>query len=161
MPAPWENQFEQRETAYSGELHFVLSTISAALGDTMTVEDDESGGAAATSGRQWTFLSNHGHVLVCLARDPEARLRDVAQAVGITERAVQKIVADLEAAGVLVRERTGRRNRYQLDYERPLRHPLESHRTVGSLLGMVLSSEQLARAAAPSAAPRPSVVAAK
>lgn len=93
---------------------------------------DPTGGS-----RQWTFLSNHGHVLVCLAQAPEARLRDVAQAVGITERAVQKIVADLEAAGVLTRERLGRRNRYRLDFGRPLRHPLEAHRTIGALLAMV------------------------
>jgi predicted transcriptional regulator len=101
------------------------------------VSNDETKGATAGT-RHWTFLSNHGHVLVCLARDPEARLRDVAQAVGITERAVQKIVADLEAAGVLARERNGRRNRYHLDVGRPLRHPLESHRTIGALVGMVL-----------------------
>ncbi len=115
----------------------------------MTPDDEDDVVAGAGTGRQWTFLSNHGHVLICLARDPEARLRDVAQAVGITERAVQKIVADLEAAAVLTRERTGRRNRYQLDAERPLRHPLESHRTVGALLGMVLSAEHVARLSAP------------
>ncbi len=63
--------------------------------------------------RQWTFLSNHGHVLVCLARDPDSRLRDVASRVGITERAVQKILGDLEAAGIVRRERHGRRNRYR------------------------------------------------
>lgn len=95
--------------------------------------------------RHWTFLSNHGHVLVCLARDPEARLRDVAQSVGITERAVQKIVSDLEDAGVVQRVRDGRRNRYRLFLERPLRHPLEAHRNVGSLLGMVLSSTTVRR----------------
>jgi DNA-binding IclR family transcriptional regulator len=113
----------------------------------MTSDDEDDGVAAAPSGRHWTFLSNHGHVLICLARDPEARLRDVAQAVGITERAVQKIVADLEEARVLTRERTGRRNRYRLDPQRPLRHALEAHRTVGALLGMVLSTEHLARVA--------------
>ena len=111
------------------------------------VSNDEAKGATAGT-RQWTFLSNHGHVLVCLARDPEARLRDVAQAVGITERAVQKIVADLEAVGVLSRERTGRRNRYHLDAARPLRHPLESHRTIGALLSMVLTSDQVERLSA-------------
>ena len=119
----------------------------------MASEDEDEVVSVAASTRQWTFLSNHGHVLICLARDPEARLRDVAQAVGITERAVQKIVADLEAAGVLTRERMGRRNRYQLAAERPLRHPLESHRTVGALLGMVLSPEHLARLMPPPAAP--------
>lgn len=95
--------------------------------------------------RHWTFLSNHGHVLVCLARDPEARLRDVAQSVGITERAVQKIVSDLEAGGVVERVRDGRRNRYRLFVDRPLRHPLEAHRTVGSLLGMVLTATAVRR----------------
>jgi DNA-binding Lrp family transcriptional regulator len=95
--------------------------------------------------RHWTFLSNHGHVLVCLARDPETRLRDVATSVGITERAVQKIVDDLEEAGIVTRERSGRRNRYRLNVDVPLRHPLESHRSVGSLLGMVLDRSAIKR----------------
>ena len=89
-------------------------------------------------GHGWTFLSNHGHVLICLAEDPRTRLRDVAAAVGLTERAVQKIVADLESAGILTRTREGRRNRYHLNIDRPLRHPLEAHCTVGSLIDMVL-----------------------
>jgi hypothetical protein len=97
--------------------------------------------------RQWTFLSNHAHVLVCLAQDPNARLRDVAAQVGITERAVQKIVGDLEQAEVLLRERSGRRNHYRLNLQMPLRHPLEAHRTIGSLLGMVLDKTTLRRAA--------------
>jgi hypothetical protein len=92
----------------------------------------------APSTRHWTFLSNHAHVLVCLALDRNARLRDVATSVGITERAVQKIVSDLEAAGVLVRERLGRRNSYRLNVAAPLRHPLEAHRTVGTLLSMLV-----------------------
>ena len=87
----------------------------------------------ASPARHWTFLSNHAHVLVCLAQDPDARLRDVALSVGITERAVQKIVSDLEQAGVIVRERAGRRNSYRLNLEVPLRHALESHKTVGIL----------------------------
>lgn len=91
----------------------------------------------STAGRHWTFLSNHGHVLICLALDPGSRLRDVATQVGITERAVQKIVGDLEEAGVLVRQRTGRRNSYHLNVNAPLRHALEAHRTVGALLGLV------------------------
>ncbi len=96
----------------------------------------QSEGAAVIPAR-WTFLSNHAHVLVSLARQPGARLRDIATEVGITERAVQKIVADLEAAGVLVRQREGRRNRYLLRADVPLRHPLERHRTVGDLLRAV------------------------
>lgn len=95
--------------------------------------------------RNWTFLSNHAHVLVCLAQDPDARLRDVAQSVGITERAVLKIVSDLEQAGVLERERAGRRNSYRLNLEAPLRHALESHQTVGVLLSLVLDRTGLAR----------------
>ncbi|GIX37787.1 MAG: hypothetical protein KatS3mg127_1026 [Silanimonas sp.] len=86
----------------------------------------------------WTFLSNHTHVLVCLAADPEQTLRDVAAQVGITERAVQRIVAELEAAGVLAREREGRRNRYRLDLSLPLRHPLEQHCRIGDLIGLVV-----------------------
>jgi DNA-binding IclR family transcriptional regulator len=103
--------------------------------------------AAVPGGRQWTYLSNHGHVLVCLARNPQARLRDVAVAVGITERAVQNILADLAAAGVVERHREGRRNRYRLHTERPLRHPLEAHRSVAALLGMVLERAELRRLA--------------
>ncbi len=86
----------------------------------------------------WMFFSNYAHVLVCLAEDPSARLRDVAERVGITERAAQRIVSHLEEAKVLTKEREGRRNHYRIDMEYPLRHPLESHKTVGSLLKMVL-----------------------
>jgi len=106
-------------------------------------------GPEAETGRHWTFLSNHGHVLVCIARDPEARLRDVALAVGITERAVQKIVSDLEEGGVVERVRDGRRNRYRLFLDRPLRHPIESHRSIGALLGMLLSPVDLRRLGEP------------
>jgi DNA-binding transcriptional ArsR family regulator len=98
-----------------------------------------------TPARHWTFFSNHGHVLVCLALDPDSRLRDVAASVGITERAVQKIVDDLDEAGILTRERSGRRNTYRLNVNVPLRHPLESHRTVGSLLSMVLDRNAIKR----------------
>ena len=82
----------------------------------------------------WTFLTNHAHVLLCVARDPGVRLRDVAEQVGITERAAQRIIAELIADGYLTSARDGRRNRYQLYPERPLRHPLESHHQVGELL---------------------------
>lgn len=96
--------------------------------------------AAKSAGRSagsWTFLTNHGHVLVCFARDPQLRLRDVAAAVGITERAVQGIVADLEQAGVLEREREGRRNLYRLLLDQPLRHPVESQHTIAHLIKAV------------------------
>jgi DNA-binding transcriptional ArsR family regulator len=86
---------------------------------------------------EWTFLTNHAHVLLCIARDPEARLRDVAGAVGITERAAQRIVAELAEAGYLEREREGRRNRYRVHPELPLRHPLERDHAVGDILGVL------------------------
>jgi hypothetical protein len=90
---------------------------------------------------EWTFLSNHAHVLLCIAREPEIRLRDVAERVGITERAVQRIVADLEAGQYLERARSGRRNRYEVHPELSLRHPIEAHRDVGALLALVLEPE--------------------
>lgn len=86
---------------------------------------------------QWTFLTNHCHVLICLHRDPTQRLRDVAAQVGITERAVQRIVQELEDAGVLTRRKEGRRNIYRITTRRPLRHPLEAHHTVGDLLALI------------------------
>ncbi len=82
----------------------------------------------------WTFLTNHAHVLLCVARDPEVRLRDVAEDVGITERAAQRIVSDLEEAGYLERRREGRRNRYRLNPQMPLRHPLEHDHAIGEIL---------------------------
>lgn len=85
----------------------------------------------------WTFLTNHSHVLLCLAQNPDMVLREVAERVGITERAVQNIVADLTAARVLARERVGRRNHYRIDAKRPLRHPVEAHRTVADLLRLI------------------------
>ena len=85
----------------------------------------------------WTFFSNYGHVLVCLARNREARLRDVAADVGITERAVQKIVRDLQDEGFLTVSKQGRCNRYRINRRKSLRHDLESHCTVGKLLVLV------------------------
>jgi len=102
---------------------------------------------APESGPAWTFLSNHAHVLICLSREPDLRLRDVAQRVGITERGVQKIVQDLERARILTRHREGRRNKYELTLNFPLRHPVESHRTVRDLLSAVLTDSELNRIA--------------
>lgn len=91
-------------------------------------------GAPDTGGGDWTFLTNHGHVLLALARDPQVRLRDVADVVGITERSVQAIVADLETAGYITRIRVGRRNVYQLHPHRRFRHPAEAGHRIGELL---------------------------
>jgi predicted transcriptional regulator len=85
----------------------------------------------------WTFLTNHGHVLVAISRDPELRQRDISQAVGITQGAVQRILDDLEVGGYVRRQRVGRRNRYEVIADRPLRHPLEQPRTVADLLEAV------------------------
>lgn len=84
--------------------------------------------------RGWTFLTNHAHVIVCLLSDPAVRIRHLATAVGITERAVQRILAELEAAGVVEKAREGRRNRYAVKLDSPLRHPLEAHCTLGELV---------------------------
>jgi len=92
----------------------------------------------------WTFLSNYALVLITLAQDPSARLRDVADKVGITERAAQRIVGQLEEAHVLTKVRDGRRNHYRIDLECPLRHPLDAHKTVGSLLRMLLDGQETA-----------------
>jgi DNA-binding Lrp family transcriptional regulator len=90
-------------------------------------------------GGTWTFLTNHSHVLICVARDPEILMRDLADQVGITERAVQSIVSDLEAAGYLTRERVGRRNRYEIDPARPMRHPVEGGHVVRELLDALVT----------------------
>src|SRR5210317_710567 len=85
----------------------------------------------------WTFFSNYGHVLVCLGRNRQARLRDVAVEVGITERAVQKIVRDLQEAGYLTVTKQGRCNRYQINKRKALRHHLQSQCTIGKLLAVL------------------------
>lgn len=85
----------------------------------------------------WTFLTNHAHVLLCINRDPQARIRDVAVQVGITDRAVQRIVAELEEAGYLTHEREGRRNMYRVNPNLPLRHPLERRSKISALLTLV------------------------
>lgn len=96
--------------------------------------------AADSAQPRWTFLTNHGHVLLLLAQSPELRLRDVAAHVGVTERAVQRIVAELEEAGYLTRRRSGRQNEYEIDTDRPLRHPIEAHNTVGHLIALLTTA---------------------
>jgi len=85
----------------------------------------------------WTFLTNHAHVLICIAQDPNARLRDVADRVGITERAAQRIVADLVEAGYVERSKEGRRNRYRLNPDLPLRHPIEREHSIGEVIELL------------------------
>jgi DNA-binding MarR family transcriptional regulator len=85
----------------------------------------------------WTFVTNHTQVLLCIARDPDVRLRDVADSVGITERAAQRIVSDLVDAGFLDRERVGRRNRYVINREQAMRHPAQFGQEIGPLLELL------------------------
>ena len=98
----------------------------------------QQGSQASVTG--WDFLTNHAHVLTCVAHDPGIRLRDIAAAVGITERAAHRILSELVEEGYVLRERQGRRNRYQVVAGRPMRHPLVQKRKVGDLLEVLVGS---------------------
>ena len=91
---------------------------------------------------RWSLVTNHGHVLACVAADPNARLRDIAESVGITERTAVQIVNDLERAGYLTRTRVGRRNRYQIESKTKVRLPRLPAMTVGQLLALLLSAAE-------------------
>jgi hypothetical protein len=91
----------------------------------------------ADSGGTWTLLTGHGHVLVEIARDPEARIRDISTAAGLTERTVQAIVADLETAGYLTRTRTGRRTRYTVNHDSLFRHSAQEGLRIGPFLALL------------------------
>lgn len=109
------------------------------------VDRSEVGKDAERARPTWTFLTNYGHVLVCITRDPGIRGRDIAARVGITERAAQAIVADLVAEGYVKRTRVGRRNHYEINKDRPLRHPVEQSHSVGELLNLVADLGPLRR----------------
>jgi MarR family len=94
------------------------------------------GGPEQTDGA-WTLLTGHGHVLVEIARNPDARIRDISAVVGLTERTVQAIVADLEAAGYLTRDRAGRRNVYTVNPHKLFRHPAQEGHRVGPFLALL------------------------
>ena len=89
----------------------------------------------------WTFLTNHAQVLLCIARDPGIRLRDIADRVGITERSAYGIVLDLAEAGYIVKEKSGRRNRYEIQVHLPLPEPSSRERTVGEVLALLAGTE--------------------
>lgn len=116
----------------SGEKKTEVRSGSAETGHRLAQRD-----AAAEASRRWTFLTNHAHVLGILHLDPGLVLREVAARVGITERAVQRIIHDLEDEGFIRREKVGRQNRYQVNTQKPLRHPIEAHRKIGDLLSLV------------------------
>ena len=88
----------------------------------------------------WTFFTNHGHVLLTIAQDPGARIRDLAEQVGITERATQRIVADLVEEGYVTRKKVGRRNFYEVRTDLPIRHPVWRDRQIGEILGLLARS---------------------
>jgi DNA-binding transcriptional ArsR family regulator len=90
-----------------------------------------------TTGSHWTFLTNHLHVLILLSRNPSVVLRNVALQVKITERAVQRIIADLEVGGYIEREKVGRQNHYRIRVDQPLRHAIGSHLKIGDLLALI------------------------
>jgi len=87
--------------------------------------------------RRWAFISSHGTVLIEVARDPTATVREIAERVGLTERQAHRVLADLIAEGYIVRERIGRRNHYRVEKSHPLRHPSMSQRRVGDLLSLI------------------------
>lgn len=89
------------------------------------------------TGSSWTFLSNHTHVIACLARNPDMVLRAVSYEVGITERAVQRIVQELVESGAIKRQKLGRQNHYIINRRFRLRHAIEKHRTIGDLLDFI------------------------
>jgi len=91
----------------------------------------------------WTFFSNNAHVLVCLSHTPQPTARQIATQVGITERAVQRILAKLVRAGIVTVGKEGRRNRYELNLDLRLRHPLESHKTIGEFIKLIDSEFQV------------------
>jgi len=93
--------------------------------------------------KNWTFFSNYAHVLLCLNHDPQPTTRQIALRVGITERSVQRIVSELVTSGIVSVTKTGRKNRYTIDFKRRLRHAVESHRTIGEFMNM-MGSEILA-----------------
>ena len=94
---------------------------------------------------RWTFLTNHGHLFLCLASNPDMRIVDVARLVGITERSAQRILAELVEEGYLTPTKVGRRNQYQVQADLPLRHPLEQDNPVGALLKMLSSKPKSSR----------------
>jgi hypothetical protein len=104
-------------------------------------------------GGTWTLLTGHGHVLVAIAREPQARLRDISTRVGLTERAVQLIVADLVAAGYLIRHRVGRRNHYTVNLDSPFRHPDQDGHRVGPFLDLLATAGKPSARMTPSPSP--------
>ncbi len=113
--------------------------IGSVAGNTNDMNDMNNNAKKIES---WTFFSNNAHVLVCLTHSPQPTTREIAVQVGITDRAVQRIVKKMIEAGVLEVRKEGRRNRYVLDLDQQLRHPLESHKTIGEFLRLMNSKRK-------------------
>jgi predicted transcriptional regulator len=94
---------------------------------------------------EWSFLTNHARVLMCIAHDPGIRLRDIASTLDITERTAYGIVTDLTEGGYVVKEKDGRRNRYQIQAHLPLREPISRERTIGEMLALLLDTKSRRR----------------
>jgi len=95
-----------------------------------------SSASSSDEDRHWTLLTNHGRLLLLIAQEPDIRIRDLADAAGVTERTAQTIVTDLEHAGYLTKERSGRRNVYTVNRRQPFRHPAESDHKIGELIDL-------------------------
>jgi hypothetical protein len=116
-----------------------LTSLRAVEGDHVASVEGRS------EGKVWTFLTNHARVLICIARSPKARVRDIAETIGITERATQMIIGDLEEAGYLDRTRTGRRNTYTINPDQPFRHPAEADHDVHGLITLFTGHDEARR----------------
>jgi DNA-binding IclR family transcriptional regulator len=113
-------------------LSCIVCHVTRISGSRETVGSERD--SAVQAGATWTFLTNHTHILVCLASDPTLRVRDLADRIGITERAAHRILSELADAGYVSRVRVGRRNSYSLNLDHPMRHPLEAARPVRDLV---------------------------
>jgi hypothetical protein len=126
---------------YSVNLLPVCGVVfSLVKGDHVRSVEGRSGERA--DAKTWTFLTNHARVLICIARTPETRVRDIATKIGITERATQLIISDLAEAGYLTRTRIGRRNAYDINPGRPFRHPAEADHDVHDLITLFTGHDE-------------------
>lgn len=113
------------------------ATTAPKLAAQRTRQNGNPGPSLGHTPKAWTFLTNHAHVLILLYAEPGLVMREVAQRVGITERAVQRIVQDLEEQGFVRRRKVGRKNEYEVLTKKALRHPIESHRNIGDLIRLI------------------------
>lgn len=120
--------------AYSRRERAEMSACVPSQAEARTIVSTFMRNDSGNGDHTWAFVTNYAHVLVCLAADPGARLRDIAETVGVTERTAAQLVKDLERAGYLTKTRHGRRNQYEVHDELPLRHPQHRHHTVGELI---------------------------